>query len=666
MNLLSKIKKSINVKFVLAFVSIGIIPLIITSSLIYQSSREELIMKEEMLLGVQAESTVQGMEEWLVKRLDEISIIAQSNAIRSDHLDDTLQLMNTVKAQDQTYETVVFTGAEGIVEAHTTEEHIGVLDLSDRDYFQEGMAGDQNMSSVLTSNATGNRIVVVATPVHDSSGNRLGVMSASVNFEALIEQFLLDSANANSHTVFIDDQDIIQSHPNEDLVGLHITEANLESDLMTLFESGSEDSGTSIVQANGEESLVAHASIPTAGYSIYFFTPMNVVLAGAETVKWTSIIIMIIASVIISGLALVIARNISRPIRQITSHVQNVAKGDLTSEPLFIKKEDEIGALAHHTNQMTEHLKALVEQVNTSTDTVAASAEELSTTSEQTSQTTEQIAGSIQEVAKGSTQQATGVKESLVSLDEVARGVQDMAESASFVSETASTTIEKAQEGGRSVEQNIQQMNVIQQSVLETDDITKKLAVKSKDISNILNVITGIAEQTNLLALNAAIEAARAGSHGKGFAVVADEVRKLAEDSQQSSMQISNIINEIQLDIEHSNESMNAVTSEVSEGLTIAEKTKQQFSEIIELTNQVADQISNMAATSEEMSAGAEEVTAAFNEIAQITEVNSNRTQEIAHSSETQLASMEEVSSSAQGLSHLAAELKEVLAKFKV
>ncbi|GAE32074.1 methyl-accepting chemotaxis protein [Alkalihalobacillus hemicellulosilyticus] len=338
----------------------------------------------------------------------------------------------------------------------------------------------------------------------------------------------------------------------------------------------------------------------------------------------------------------------------------------MTSKPLSIKKEDEIGALAHHTNQMTEHLKALVEQVNTSTDTVAASAEELSATSEQTSQTTEQIAASIQEVAKGSTQQATGVKESLVSLDEVARGVQDMAESASFVSETASTTIEKAQEGGRSVERNIQQMNVIQQSVLETDDLTKKLAVKSKDISNILNVITGIAEQTNLLALNAAIEAARAGSHGKGFAVVADEVRKLAEDSQQSSMQISNIINEIQLDIEHSNESMNAVTSEVSEGLTIAEKTKQQFSEIIELTNQVADQISNMAATSEEMSAGAEEVTAAFNEIAQITEVNSNRTQEIAHSSEAQLASMEEVSSSAQDLSHLAAELKEVLAKFKV
>ncbi|MCD8503033.1 MAG: methyl-accepting chemotaxis protein [Bacillaceae bacterium] len=90
----------------------------------------------------------------------------------------------------------------------------------------------------------------------------------------------------------------------------------------------------------------------------------------------------------------------------------------------------------------------------------------------------------------------------------------------------------------------------------------------SKEISNIITIITNIADQTNLLALNAAIEAARAGEEGKGFAVVANEVRKLAEQSSQSASKITTFIHDIQSEtaniVKLMNDNVDAVETQVS------------------------------------------------------------------------------------------------------
>lgn len=381
------------------------------------------------------------------------------------------------------------------------------------------------------------------------------------------------------------------------------------------------------------------------------------------------ILILVMAAVILFSIIItvILTRLIIKPIKTINKEIAEIAdgEGDLTKE-LSIKTNDELGELAQSFNRMVKSLRVLIQRIVLSMDEVASSAEQLNASADQTSKSTEQLVSAIQQMASGSEIQSNQTEEGARALENISASIQTITENAFSISNLSSKAITTADEGMVYVGDTANQMVLISDSVDDSNSAIESLNNRSKEIENILVMITNIAQQTNLLALNAAIEAARAGEHGKGFAVVADEVRKLAEESSDYSNKIAELIKEIQLETQNVVGKMNMVKNEVDEGNNITIKTKENFAQIVSIMKEINEQVHDMSASSQHIAAGTEEVTASVNEIANIAKENANGTQEVSMSAEEQMASMEQISSSATALTELAEELQKLVGKFKV
>ncbi|WML42677.1 methyl-accepting chemotaxis protein [Neobacillus sp. PS3-40] len=385
-----------------------------------------------------------------------------------------------------------------------------------------------------------------------------------------------------------------------------------------------------------------------------------------KSIKNVVLILGVLAILAGLAIALYIGGHISRPVLKVSNLAKRIAMGDLTIDEVKVNNRDEIGELAQSFNEMATNLRQLIIEANSHSVQVAASAEELIASAEQTSKATEQIVISIQEIVKGTDSEVQSVDEASQAIHEMSIGVKQIADNSQIVLSTAMNVSEKASEGGQAIQTTVKQMQTINDTVGGLANVVIGLGDHSKEIGQIIEVITGISAQTNLLALNAAIEAARAGVHGKGFAVVADEVRKLAEQSASSANQISTLISTIQVETNNAVKSMETATKEVVVGINVVNMAGVSFEYIQEGINEVTTQIQEIASAVQQMSAGSEQMVHSMKLVNEVSETIASGTQEVSAATEEQLASMEEITSAGICLSDMAEELQTLIGKFRI
>jgi methyl-accepting chemotaxis protein len=290
------------------------------------------------------------------------------------------------------------------------------------------------------------------------------------------------------------------------------------------------------------------------------------------------------------------------------------AEGDLTGD-VDITGDDAIGKLAQGVRKMVKSLNTLVSQVQKSGIQVTSSATEIAATAKQQEATIAEQAATTNEIAATATEISATTKELNKTMDEVA--------------EVADRTRMSAAHG----HEELERMEPTMQKIVEAaGSIASKFEVlneKARNINSVVTTITKVADQTNLLSLNAAIEAEKAGEYGLGFSVVATEIRRLADQTAVATLDIEQMVKEMQSAVASGVLSMEKFTDQVRRSAEDINQVSSQLVIIIEDVQEFTPRFENVQQGMHFQAKGAEQIKQAM---AQLSESAQQAVESIRHS----------------------------------
>ncbi|MCJ8007778.1 methyl-accepting chemotaxis protein [Lederbergia wuyishanensis] len=390
------------------------------------------------------------------------------------------------------------------------------------------------------------------------------------------------------------------------------------------------------------------------------------VISVGERNSLTSAGIGIVALILGIVFAMLTANSISRPIVRVANRMRLIAEGDLTHEDLKTRSKDEVGVLINSVNDMNRQIRSMAQEIGSVSQTVMRRSEELSHSAMEVNSGSQQVATTMEELSIAAETQAQSSSDLVESMGSLTANIHNANGSGQRASQVSSQVLELTEKGNEAMTESISKMKLIDENVKDAVGKVQSLEGHSKEISQLIKVISDIAEQTNLLALNAAIEAARAGEHGKGFAVVAGEVKKLAEQVASSVSNITGIVSTIQKETGEVVRSLNESFVQVELGTEQIRSTGSTFEMITESVKQVVNQIQIISQDLDNIANSTDVMNSSISNIASISEEASAGIEETAASAEQTTSSMQEIAANAESLSAIAVDLDKLIRQFKV
>ncbi len=697
-----KIKMNMMTKLMIYFLVLIIGPMAVLGTVSYNKSKNSLQKEAETTLnanlnkiGTEINGQLKNTEDIgsILGNLPQIKDYAQSltdnldNQINERPEEVVIDFRNSIK---EVCENIFIINKNGDIILDGIDGSYVGLDVSQRDYFKHGIAGENYWSDVLLSKVTNKPVIVYSIPFIDRDEDIQGVIALTIKFDTITKTLAEIQIGQTGYAYMIDKTGVFLYHPESNKI-LNENAYDVDSDeLKEITEKMMKgESGLGYYTYAGVRKL--NIFMPVGKASVGVTLPVDEYMTAANDIRKNTLMIVVFAVLIGALIAYLASRQITKPINHLKELMAKAGNGDMTVEANIITK-DEIGELANSFNDMIIGASSAMREVNQSAQQVGSSSQETSSISEEMAASMENqtqsmneltngvndMSKSINEVASSITDMASNINNIRNNMEElgkssnevgndvenaanavvnVSNSIEEMNSSIELVANNsvnarkeAESTVRIAQDGKQVVDNTIIEMDNINNAMVSLTEAVKGLGKAAIQIGDIIEVIDDIAEQTNLLALNASIEAARAGEHGKGFAVVAGAIGSLAEKSSDATKDITKLIKQIQEDVDNAVNTTKEGADQVEKGVGLVKNTGVALDKIFTAIAQTTELIKEIAQSTEDQSKASEEIVEG---IEQVNKLSMN----VSSSVEEQISAIENVINDIEKLDVLGQEV---------
>ena len=486
-------------------------------------------------------------------------------------------------------------------------------------------------------------LAFVAHPILDGEGRAIGVIAMQINnariYRTLSDYNGLGKTGEIEVATLKNQQVTIVAPLRSDPAAAFKRTLKVGEPLGTAIQKavqGERGFGESIDYRN-EKVVAVWSYIPSLRWGIVVKQDASEAYRLIQELRVVVLSLLSLTSIAVGLVAILVARTLSRPIRDAAEVATRVAAGDLTAK-LKTTASGEAGQLLGAITKMTCDLRSLIGNIQKSSIALMSTVTQIAATSRQQEQTVNEYGASTNEAA-------AAVKEISATGKELLRTMTE-------VNQVANSTAAMAADGQDGLVGMDKTMRTLAES---TASISAKLAVISEraaTINLVVTTITKVADQTNLLSINAAIEAEKAGEYGLGFLVVAREIRRLADQTAVSTLDIERMVKEMQYSVSAGVMEMDKFSDQVRKGVSEVAQLGQQLGSIIVAVRGLTERFDSVTEGVRVQSQGADQIREAVIHISE--------------GANTTLVSLREFNEATQHLREAIGSMKDEVSRFQV